>query len=58
MKSFVPSLFLLLRITFFSALLQGQTLNPEHLRGLSMRSIGPAAMSGRITALTVDPNNR
>jgi photosystem II stability/assembly factor-like uncharacterized protein len=51
---FLPFLaFLLLGFGALSA----QVLNPEHLRGLSMRSIGPAAMSGRITALTVDPNN-
>lgn len=30
---------------------------PEQLKGINIRSIGPAAMSGRITALAVDPTN-
>ena len=37
--------------------LYAQKINPDHFKGLKMRSIGPAAMSGRITALTADPNN-
>ncbi|MBL7826432.1 MAG: hypothetical protein JNJ57_07375 [Saprospiraceae bacterium] len=31
------------------------SLTPELLKGLKIRSIGPGAMSGRITAITVDP---
>jgi photosystem II stability/assembly factor-like uncharacterized protein len=33
----------------------GQTIRPEHLKGLELRNIGPGAMSGRITAIAVDP---
>lgn len=32
-----------------------QTINLEELKGLKIRNIGPAAMSGRITAIDVDP---
>ncbi len=32
-------------------------LSAEHLKTMSLRSIGPGAMSGRITSLTVDPTN-
>jgi photosystem II stability/assembly factor-like uncharacterized protein len=46
----IVALLCLLSVTVWS-----QT--PEQLKGLRIRSIGPAAMSGRITALTVDPNN-
>ncbi len=30
--------------------------NPEYLRNLNIRNIGPGAMSGRITAIAVDPD--
>lgn len=46
----IVALLCLLSVTVWS-----QT--PEQLKGLRIRSIGPAAMSGRITALTVDPTN-
>jgi photosystem II stability/assembly factor-like uncharacterized protein len=40
---------------FFATMLQAQSpLNMEHLKGMKARSIGPAAMSGRITAIDVD----
>ena len=32
-----------------------QTINPNHLKGIGIRSIGPGAMSGRITAIACDP---
>jgi ligand-binding sensor domain-containing protein len=32
-------------------------LSTEHLKTMSLRSIGPGAMSGRITSLAVDPTN-
>lgn len=46
-------------LCFLASFLQAQTgkvpLNPEWLKSLPIRNIGPAAMSGRITAITVDP---
>ena len=42
-------------------LLLTQSLNaqsqPEALKNINIRSIGPAAMSGRITTITTDPND-
>ncbi|HLP96739.1 MAG TPA: hypothetical protein VK168_22010, partial [Saprospiraceae bacterium] len=32
-------------------------LSTEHLKTMSVRNIGPGAMSGRITALAVDPSH-
>jgi len=40
-----------------SGILVSQTINPELLSGIRIRSIGPGAMSGRITALACDPEN-
>jgi hypothetical protein len=34
-----------------------QTVDMQQLKNLRIRSIGPAAMSGRVTAITTDPNN-
>lgn len=34
-----------------------QSLSAEYLRNLPIRSIGPAAMSGRVTAIAVDPRH-
>lgn len=34
-----------------------QSIQADQLKGLRIRSIGPAAMSGRITAVTADPND-
>ncbi|TNE68084.1 MAG: hypothetical protein EP344_01670 [Bacteroidetes bacterium] len=34
-----------------------QNINTDYLRSINVRSIGPAAMSGRITAITCDPGN-
>ncbi len=34
-----------------------QTVNPDFLKNLRPRNIGPGAMSGRITAITADPVN-
>ncbi|MCK6693217.1 MAG: hypothetical protein L6Q97_14110, partial [Thermoanaerobaculia bacterium] len=52
MKQLITALFLSLPALAFA-----QTINPEHLTGLKIRQIGPGAMSGRITALTCDPEN-
>lgn len=38
-----------------AANLFSQKLNSEHLKTMGIRNIGPGAMSGRITALAVDP---
>jgi len=35
--------------------LYAQPINPDHLRTLNVRGIGPGAMSGRITAIACDP---
>ena len=35
----------------------GQKIDMEHLEGLSMRNVGPAGMSGRVTAIDVDLRN-
>jgi len=32
-----------------------QQVNPDHLRSINVRNIGPGAMSGRITAIACDP---
>ena len=37
-----------------SATLWGQTIEVEHLKALHLRNIGPAGMSGRVTAIDVD----
>jgi len=34
---------------------QQNAISPDHLKSLNIRSIGPGAMSGRITAIAVDP---
>jgi photosystem II stability/assembly factor-like uncharacterized protein len=36
--------------------LSGQSVSADYLRNLPIRSIGPAAMSGRITAIAADPH--
>ena len=49
---------LLIYILMFVALhLNAQTLNFETLENLSIRNVGPANMSGRITAIDVVANN-
>jgi photosystem II stability/assembly factor-like uncharacterized protein len=57
MKKFFP--FLLLVCTHFSQLMsQSSALKvPDHFKNMNMRSIGPAVMSGRVTAIDVDPLN-
>jgi photosystem II stability/assembly factor-like uncharacterized protein len=57
MKKFFP--FLLLAFTHFSQLMsQSSVLKvPDHFKNMNMRSIGPAVMSGRVTAIDVDPLN-
>ncbi|MEO6759841.1 MAG: hypothetical protein ABIO24_10345, partial [Saprospiraceae bacterium] len=34
-----------------------QTVHPDDLKGLHIRSIGPGAMSGRITSIACDPQH-
>ncbi|MFN4255403.1 MAG: WD40/YVTN/BNR-like repeat-containing protein [Saprospiraceae bacterium] len=48
--NFLAALFLML-----APALGAQTVNAELLKNLKIRSIGPAGMSGRITAIAVDP---
>ena len=47
--------FLLLWLLLPAILFGQNKANPEYLRNLNIRNIGPGAMSGRITALAVDP---
>jgi hypothetical protein len=42
---------LLLTLPFF---LFSQKVNIEHLKGMQIRNIGPAGMSGRVTSIDVD----
>jgi photosystem II stability/assembly factor-like uncharacterized protein len=37
--------------------MQAQTVQMEHLKNIKIRSIGPAAMSGRVTSITCHPQN-
>lgn len=53
----VPCSIPLFFLIFLPSLLFSQTLNPEILKPLQIRNIGPGAMSGRITAITVDPTH-
>jgi hypothetical protein len=67
--SFLPSLRFLTSARFgafavvlFATLYQpvdgvAQALNPDYLRSMNMRAIGPATMSGRVTAIASAPNN-
>ncbi|MBK6931418.1 MAG: hypothetical protein IPH12_11330 [Saprospirales bacterium] len=49
----------IMALAFFLAqvCLSAQAFDPEYLRSINVRSIGPAAMSGRITAITCDPGD-
>jgi len=57
MQQFFILSFLSLSLLFLQHTVSGQSLNPEHLKRINIRSIGPGAMSGRITALTCDPEH-
>ncbi len=48
-------LFLLIPV-FFTITVQAQ-FNPDNFKGMKFRSIGPAGMSGRVTAIDVDLSN-
>ncbi len=50
-----PVRYLLPFLLFSFFQLSAQTVNPDYLRTIPIRSIGPGAMSGRITAIAVDP---
>lgn len=43
-----------LAILFISFALLAQEFNPEHFKSVKARNIGPAGMSGRVTAIDVD----
>ncbi|MCK4464191.1 MAG: hypothetical protein KAU83_00645, partial [Bacteroidales bacterium] len=51
--SFISVMF----FVFLSSLMTGQKLDMEKLKDLKIRSIGPAGMSGRVTAIDVVLNN-
>ncbi|MEZ4884577.1 MAG: hypothetical protein R3E32_07630 [Chitinophagales bacterium] len=49
---------LLFIVTLFSSEIQAQKIDiKKQLKGMKMRSIGPAGMSGRVTSIDVDLNN-
>lgn len=50
--------YLLLLLCLAGSLAYGQKLDMDKLKGMKARSIGPGAMSGRITAIDVVENNR
>ncbi|NJC27637.1 VPS10 domain-containing protein [Neolewinella antarctica] len=53
----LPLLLLFFLCTSASAQLNAQ-LNPDHWQALAPRNIGPAGMSGRVTAIDVHPRDR
>jgi photosystem II stability/assembly factor-like uncharacterized protein len=57
MKRFCQSFFFALSTCLLTASLFAQQATPEQLKSLKLRSIGPGAMSGRITAIACDPAN-
>jgi photosystem II stability/assembly factor-like uncharacterized protein len=58
-KSAIAFLLTLVSLSYqlFAQLPSQLTPVPEEFKNMSMRSIGPAAMSGRVTAIDVDPFN-
>ena len=52
-KIFISALFIL----FIVPLLNGQKVDMDLFQGLKPRNIGPAGMSGRVTAIAADPRN-
>ena len=46
-----------LSLLLISGLASSQIINPDHLKGINIRSIGPGAMSGRITSIACDPQH-
>ncbi|MFN5620601.1 MAG: VPS10 domain-containing protein [Flavobacteriales bacterium] len=57
MKKFFALLLLLSAYTGLVYSQQTVTKVPDHFKNMNMRSIGPAVMSGRVTAIDVDPLN-
>lgn len=49
--------FLIFCFLTFAILLQGQQVNMDLFHGIKPRNIGPAGMSGRVTAIAVDNRN-
>ena len=48
---------LTLTLLAFTFLLTAQDFNAEHFKSMKARNIGPAGMSGRVTAIDVDLSN-
>ena len=57
MRKVIFTITAILSLTF-SLTLSAQQLNMKELSALKPRSIGPAGMSGRVTAITVNPKNQ
>lgn len=51
----LPAIASVLSVAWMDA--RGQEIPPRFLEGMSMRSIGPSIMSGRVTAIDVAPGN-
>ena len=45
-------------LLLFAFILTGQEFNAEHFKAMKARNIGPAGMSGRVTAIDVDLRNQ
>lgn len=58
MRKLLQAQLLLFFLTVCATLVSAQTLDMEKLKGMKARSIGPGAMSGRITAIDVVVNDR
>ncbi len=58
MRKYLQTSLVLPTLLFCSVFVFGQKLDMEKLKGMKARSIGPGAMSGRITAVDVVVNNR
>jgi photosystem II stability/assembly factor-like uncharacterized protein len=48
---------ILLALILFTGLMSDAQINTEHFKSLNFRNIGPAGMSGRVTAIDVDLSN-
>ena len=57
MDAIKKGLMLILGLLMLPALVQAQQLDMELLKGIKPRNIGPAGMSGRITAIDVVTND-
>ncbi len=57
MSPFSPRTVAFFVLLLFQLPVFSQNINPDHLKGIDIRSIGPGAMSGRITSIACDPQH-